>query len=132
MERRLAGVRATMGELDLQAVLFTSYHNIDYYSDFLFTHFGRLYGLMVTPDTQTSISANITIVVIGTLLVGVLLFEVNVGMGALAGAVILAILGAADHKSAVKNMPWSVIVMMRYSCWPVPALRTVIVASPMC
>ena len=54
----------------------------------------------------------ITIVVIGTLLVGVLLFEVNVGMGALAGAVILAILGAADHKEAVKKMPWSVIVMM--------------------
>jgi di/tricarboxylate transporter len=54
----------------------------------------------------------ITIVVIGTLLVGVLLFEVNVGMGALAGAVILAIFGAADHKAAVRNMPWSVIVMM--------------------
>jgi di/tricarboxylate transporter len=54
----------------------------------------------------------ITIVVIGTLLVGVLLFDVNVGMGALAAAVILAILGAADHKAAVKNMPWSVIVMM--------------------
>jgi len=54
----------------------------------------------------------ITIVVIGLLLVGVLLFEVNVGMGALAGAVTLAILGAADHKEAVKKMPWSVIVMM--------------------
>jgi di/tricarboxylate transporter len=54
----------------------------------------------------------ITIVVIATLLVGVLGFEVNVGMGALAGAVILAILGAADHKEAVKKMPWSVIMMM--------------------
>ena len=54
----------------------------------------------------------ITIVVIGALLVGVLFFDVNVGMGALAGAVILAILGAADHKEAVKKMPWSVIVMM--------------------
>jgi di/tricarboxylate transporter len=53
-----------------------------------------------------------TIVVIATLLVGVLGFEVYVGMGALAGAVILAILGAADHKEAVKKMPWSVIVMM--------------------
>jgi di/tricarboxylate transporter len=54
----------------------------------------------------------ITIVVIATLLVGVLGFEVNVGMGALAGAVMLAILGAADHKEAVKKMPWSVIMMM--------------------
>jgi di/tricarboxylate transporter len=54
----------------------------------------------------------ITIVVIGALLIGVLFFDVNVGMGALAGAVILAILGAADHKEALKKMPWSVIVMM--------------------
>ena len=54
----------------------------------------------------------ITIVVIGLLLVGVLFFDVNVGMGALAGAVILAVLGAADHKEAIRKMPWSVIVMM--------------------
>ena len=49
-------------------------------------------------DIELETSHWITIVVIGTLLVGVLFFEVNVGMGALAGAVILAILGAADHK----------------------------------
>jgi Na+/H+ antiporter NhaD/arsenite permease-like protein len=54
----------------------------------------------------------ITIVVIGALLVGVLFFDVNVGMGGLAGAVILAILGAADHKEAIRRMPWSVIMMM--------------------
>ena len=50
--------------------------------------------------------------VIAALLVGVLFFGVNVGMGAFAGAVVLAIAGAADHKEAVKKMPWSVIVMM--------------------
>ncbi len=54
----------------------------------------------------------ITMVVIGTLLIGVLFFGVNVGMGAFAGAVILAIIGAADHKESVKKMPWSVIIMM--------------------
>src|SRR5688572_4150799 len=54
----------------------------------------------------------ITIAVITALLTGVLFFGVNVGMGAFAGAVILAILGAADHKESVKKMPWSVIVMM--------------------
>ena len=54
----------------------------------------------------------ITIAVIGALLVGVLFFDVNVGMGALAGAVILAVLKAADHKEALRKMPWSVIVMM--------------------
>ena len=54
----------------------------------------------------------ITIVVIVALLVGVLFFDVNVGMGGLAGAVILAILRAADHKEAIRRMPWSVIMMM--------------------
>jgi Na+/H+ antiporter NhaD/arsenite permease-like protein len=54
----------------------------------------------------------ITIAVIAALLVGVLFFGVNVGMGAFAGAVILAGVGAADHKEAIKRMPWSVIVMM--------------------
>jgi len=54
----------------------------------------------------------ITIGVIAALLVGVLFFGVNVGMGAFAGAVILAGVGAADHKDAIKRMPWAVIVMM--------------------
>ena len=54
----------------------------------------------------------ITIVVISALIIGVLFFKVNVGMGAFLGAVILAVLGAADHKEAVKKMPWSVIVMV--------------------
>jgi Na+/H+ antiporter NhaD/arsenite permease-like protein len=54
----------------------------------------------------------ITMAVIGALLVGVLFFDVNVGMGGVAGAVILAILRAADHKEAIRRMPWSVIMMM--------------------
>ena len=54
----------------------------------------------------------ITIAVITALLVGVLFFGVNVGMGAFAGAVILGAVGAADHKDAIKRMPWSVIMMM--------------------
>ena len=59
MERRLAALRALMTDLDLEAVLFTSYHNINYYADFLYCSFGRPYGLIVTPDRQTSVSANI-------------------------------------------------------------------------
>ena len=54
----------------------------------------------------------ITIGVIAALVIGVLFFDINVGMGAFAGAVILAVTGAADHKDAVRKMPWSVIVMM--------------------
>ena len=40
-ERRLAGLRSIMAEKDLDAVILTSYHSIKYYSDFLFTYFGR-------------------------------------------------------------------------------------------
>jgi di/tricarboxylate transporter len=63
-------------------------------------------------DINFDTSNLITMVVIAALLTGVLFFGVNVGMGAFAGAVILAGVGAADHKEAIKKMPWSVIVMM--------------------
>ncbi|HEY7076520.1 MAG TPA: M24 family metallopeptidase [Solirubrobacteraceae bacterium] len=59
MERRLGGLRALMAALDVDATLFTSIHNINYYADFLYCSFGRTYGLVVTHDAQTSISANI-------------------------------------------------------------------------
>jgi len=59
MERRVTALRKEMAETGVDAVLFTSYHNINYYSDFLFTSFGRNYALVVTQDTHTTISANI-------------------------------------------------------------------------
>ena len=59
MSRRLAGLRSVMAAEAIDAVLFTSIHNINYFSDFLYCTFGRRYGLVVTPDGQTSISANI-------------------------------------------------------------------------
>jgi creatinase len=59
MNARLAKLRALMAEQDLQFVLFTSYHNICYYSDFLYCEFGRDYALVVDPDKITSVSANI-------------------------------------------------------------------------
>ena len=43
----------------IDSVLFTSIHNINYYSDFLYCSFGRPYGLVVTADKATTISANI-------------------------------------------------------------------------
>lgn len=63
-------------------------------------------------DIELDTGNLITIVVIAGLVIGVLFFGVNVGMGAFAGAVILAGLGAADHKEAIRRMPWSVIMMM--------------------
>ena len=59
MEARLAKLRGVAAELDIGHVLFTSYHNINYYGDFLYCAFGRPYGLVVTPESSTSISANI-------------------------------------------------------------------------
>ena len=58
-EDRLSKLRATMAAEGMDAVLFTSIHNINYYSDFLYCTFGRLYGLLVDADKSVSISANI-------------------------------------------------------------------------
>ena len=59
MNRRLEALRAHMAERQIDACLFTSIHNIQYFSDFLYCSFGRSYGLVVTQDGQTTISANI-------------------------------------------------------------------------
>ncbi|WP_424943938.1 aminopeptidase P family protein [Aliiroseovarius crassostreae] len=58
-ERRLTQLRAIMAAKGLEAVLFTSMHNIAYYSGFLYCAFGRPYGCVVTADRCTTISANI-------------------------------------------------------------------------
>lgn len=58
-ERRLSGLRQIMATKGLDAVVLTSYHGIKYYSDFLFTYFGRSYALVVTPTEQVSVTANI-------------------------------------------------------------------------
>ncbi len=59
MQRRLDGLRAIMAARSLDAALFTSIHNINYFSDFLYCSFGRTFGLVVTADRATTISANI-------------------------------------------------------------------------
>lgn len=59
MERRNKRLRRHMAENDIDAVIFTSYHNIKYYSDYLYTAFGRNYGLIVTQNKHITVSANI-------------------------------------------------------------------------
>ncbi|MER2088634.1 M24 family metallopeptidase [Sporosarcina sp. JAI121] len=59
MKRRNDNLRRHMAKEDIDAVLFTSYHNINYYSDFLYTSFGRKYGLVVTQDKHVTVTANI-------------------------------------------------------------------------
>ena len=54
----------------------------------------------------------ITVAVIVALIAAVIFFGVNVGMGAIAGAVLLALFRVADHQESIKRMPWGVILMV--------------------
>ena len=59
IEGRLTRLRAHMAEEGIDAVLFTSYHNINYFNDFVYCSFGRPYGLVATQDKSVAIVANI-------------------------------------------------------------------------
>ena len=59
MENRLAKLRTQMAVENIDAVIFTSIHNINYYNHFVYCSFGRPYGLVVTQDKLKSITANI-------------------------------------------------------------------------
>src|SRR5688572_3345480 len=54
----------------------------------------------------------LTCAVIVGLVVGVIAFNLNVGLGAFTGVVILTLVRAADEKKAVNAMPWGVIMMV--------------------
>jgi len=56
---RLTGLRELMEVKGIDACVFTSMHNIAYYSGFLYCSFGRPYGLVVTPTESVTISAGI-------------------------------------------------------------------------
>ena len=58
-DARLSSLRNIMSNRGLVACIFTSMHNIAYYSGFLYCSFGRPYGLIVTPDKSITISAGI-------------------------------------------------------------------------
>ena len=52
-------LRKHMAANNIDAVIFTSIHCINYYSDFLYCSFGRPYALVITHDKATTVSANI-------------------------------------------------------------------------
>ncbi len=58
-ESRVAKLRGLMSDAGIEAAVFTSMHNIAYYSGFLYCAFGRPYALVVTPDQAVTISAGI-------------------------------------------------------------------------
>ena len=53
-----------------------------------------------------------TIATIGVWIVGVVVFKLNVGMAAFAAAAVLVLARVADEQSAVRQVPWGVIVMV--------------------
>ena len=58
-DARLSGLRAHMDAMGVDACVFTSMHNIAYYSGFLYCAFGRPYALVVTATDSVTISAGI-------------------------------------------------------------------------
>lgn len=54
----------------------------------------------------------LTLGVIAVLVTSVIFFGVNVGMGALAGSVVLVLAGATDEAAAIRTMPWGPILMV--------------------
>ncbi len=59
MARRQGDLRRTLAALDLDAALLTSYHNVNYFSDFLYCSFGRRFALVVTAERAVTVSPGI-------------------------------------------------------------------------
>ena len=59
MNRRLSKLRSWMEQASIDACLFTSIHNVNYFADYVYCSFGRHYGLVVTHDAHTIIGANL-------------------------------------------------------------------------
>jgi creatinase len=59
MQGRQDRIRGWMAKSNVDACLFTSYHNICYLADFLYCYFGRKYGLVITQKAATTVSAAI-------------------------------------------------------------------------
>jgi di/tricarboxylate transporter len=53
-----------------------------------------------------------TLAILLALVVGVIGWELNVGMAALTGAALLSLGGGADEKDAIRKMPWGVVLMV--------------------
>ncbi|HZN36822.1 MAG TPA: SLC13 family permease [Pirellulaceae bacterium] len=69
-------------------------------------------GASAAPPSEWTRAHVITLLVIGALIVGVVFFQVHVGMGAFAGAVLLTLCRAADERKAMQMIPWGVILMV--------------------
>lgn len=59
MTRRQDGLRQIVNDLQIDGVILTSYHNINYYTDFLYCYFGRRYAFVLTEKSAVTVSAGI-------------------------------------------------------------------------
>ena len=58
-ENRISKLRKVIADSGIDFVIFTSMHNIAYFSGFLYCSFGRPYALIVSNDLNITVSANI-------------------------------------------------------------------------
>jgi di/tricarboxylate transporter len=118
-------VNGIMAKIDLGGhVLRTYLNNLTVHAVVAFGAYFVLGGLKLFKYTyQVSAEENaqattfetkhwITLGIVSALLLSVIFLDVNVGMGAFLAASLLAALKIADHKEAIKKVPWSVIVMV--------------------
>jgi di/tricarboxylate transporter len=54
----------------------------------------------------------LTLAVLLSVVLGVIVFEFQVGMAALTGATVLSLAKASDEKEAIRRMPWGVVLMV--------------------
>jgi Na+/H+ antiporter NhaD/arsenite permease-like protein len=126
-------VNGLMAKMGLTGVEWQNYANVmlahstvafaGYFAFGGWRFFNRTYREEEAPNDGISLHADhaglsferkhrLTLGVIGALIIAVIFFDINVGMGALAGAVLLAVIGAADEAIAIRTMPWGPILMV--------------------
>ena len=64
------------------------------------------------PRSASMCTRSLTLIVIALLILGVIIFNFNIGLAAFTGAVLLSLLRAADDGEAIKRMPWGTILMV--------------------
>jgi di/tricarboxylate transporter len=64
------------------------------------------------PPTSLSGMQRATTLVIAAWIVGVIGFDLSVGLAAFAASALLVVIGAADETAALKRLPWGVIMMV--------------------
>jgi len=64
------------------------------------------------PSVELTDRRRLTLVVVAAWIVGVLVFNLSLGLSAFAASALLLVANAADEAAAVRGMPWGVIMMV--------------------